>query len=624
MLLVRSVVKLTTAIPLMLSFVLAPLSAPQLGGVWANDTETLQLAAINPKLVLPHRLALGALGLSDEDALTYRRIFQMQEVGNWATADRLIDRLGDERLMGHVLYQRYMHPTAYRSSYTELRDWLRSYADHPGAHRIHRLALRRQPAGVAAPRAPTVGRPIAEGNVEAFEFVRPPLLERAAMSPAARARSADHVRRLRDWVRQDVLTRSVTYIDRHRDEIDLYDQHKLFADIAERYFRLGSYNEQARAAAQRLLDADGPEQFPGGLFYGGLASWRLGDFEQAMVFFERLTQSRWALPRERAAGAYWSARTALKLRRLDTVSGYLAQAAMYPHTLYGLIATRWLGLKPRFGWQPPALSSAEIAALGRHPAGQRAVALLQAGQRQLAEDELIRLDPKGDPLVVAAMVAVADIANLSGLALRLGSTFTRPDGGYYDNVLYPVPSWEPQTGYLTDRALVFAFMKQESRFQVHARSHAGAIGLMQVMPRTARYIARRSSLPSDTVANLRDPVNNVTLGDAYLQYLLGMRGINGDLIRLAAAYNGGPGNLARWSARIDTDDPLLFIELIPSWETRRHVKRVLSNFWLYRLRLGQDPVSLDQMMQDEWPVYVPLDAAKQLRLPPPRPFIARG
>jgi hypothetical protein len=105
---------------------------------------------------------------------------------------------------------------------------------------------------------------------------------------------------------------------------------------------------------------------------------------------------------------------------------------------------------------------------------------------------------------------------------------------------------------------------------------------------------------------------------------LGLRGIDGDLIRLAAAYNGGPRNLARWSAHVDTDDPLLFIEMIPSWETRRHVKRVLSNFWLYRLRLGQEPISLDQMMQGQWPVYVPLDAAERPRLPAPRPFVARG
>ncbi|MFQ5468379.1 MAG: hypothetical protein ACE5DS_09630, partial [Kiloniellaceae bacterium] len=96
--------------------------------------------------------------LSSADAGLYRNIFTLQERGKWRAADKRIARLVDKRLMGHVLAQRYLHPTAYRSKYKELRDWMAKYADHPDAKRIYKLALKRRPknykrsAKAAAPR----------------------------------------------------------------------------------------------------------------------------------------------------------------------------------------------------------------------------------------------------------------------------------------------------------------------------------------------------------------------------------------------------------------------------------------------------------------------------------------
>jgi len=74
--------------------------------------------------------------LDTRDAELYRRIFAVQEAGHWAEADKLIAQLSDRRLMGHVLAQRYLHPTAYRSKYLELKELMDHYADHPQAKRI--------------------------------------------------------------------------------------------------------------------------------------------------------------------------------------------------------------------------------------------------------------------------------------------------------------------------------------------------------------------------------------------------------------------------------------------------------------------------------------------------------
>ena len=104
------------------------------------------------------------------------------------------------------------------------------------------------------------------------------------------------------------------------------------------------------------------------------------------------------------------------------------------------------------------------------------------------------------------------------------------------------------------------------------------------------------------------PDLNTDLGQRYLAHLLGQKGVKGDLFHLAAAYNGGPGNLVKWKRRMgDVSDPLLFIESLPSAETRIFVERVLTNFWIYRTRLGQPTPELDALAAGDWPQYMPLD-----------------
>ena len=106
-----------------------------------------------------------------------------------------------------------------------------------------------------------------------------------------------------------------------------------------------------------------------------------------------------------------------------------------------------------------------------------------------------------------------------------------------------------------------------------------------------------------------DPEYNIGLGQQYVTHLLGFRGIEGNLFYATVAYNGGPGNLNKWRRKSDyRGDPLLFIESIPSRETRAFVERVLTNLWIYRFRLGQPASSLDAIVAGTWPRYQALDA----------------
>jgi hypothetical protein len=125
------------------------LAATPLAPAGADDPQAATAPAVleAPAAVLPE-------SLGPRDAQLYREIFALQAGGNWKAADERIAGLDDRVLLGHVLFQRYMHPTAYRSKYKELKAWMADYADHPGADRVYRLAMKRRPGGAAKPKRP--------------------------------------------------------------------------------------------------------------------------------------------------------------------------------------------------------------------------------------------------------------------------------------------------------------------------------------------------------------------------------------------------------------------------------------------------------------------------------------
>jgi soluble lytic murein transglycosylase-like protein len=274
-----------------------------------------------------------------------------------------------------------------------------------------------------------------------------------------------------------------------------------------------------------------------------------------------------------------------------------------PRTFYGLLSTRALGRDFDFNWKTPAFTKDYLDELSRIPAANRAMALVAAERLDLAEAELIRIRPENDRQR-KALLSYAGYANLPGLALRVASSASsmRRDG-FYDAALYPMGPWQPKEGYKIDPALVHAIMRQESRFDITAESPSGARGLMQLMPATARSVAGKKDAPLD------HPETNLELGQRYLENLLESTVVNDDLLLLLIAYNAGPGNLAKWKKRwADVKDPLLFIELIPSSETRAYVERVLSNYWIYRLREGQNTPTLNALAEGRPALYTKPEA----------------
>ena len=558
------------------------------------------------------RLNIGAAGISsprlpefaayflpDEDVERYRRIFALQEAGDMDAADALIEEIGDDRLMGHVLFQRYMHPTAWRSTYPQLRSWMSAYADHPRAQQIHRLALQRRPSGAGRPRSPvTIERQY--GTVENYGV-------QSCRYDLGRTRYWRTERNIHRHLRNSRITIAYNYLETRRPHIHRTEFDRLRAEVAGGYFYQGML-DHAMEHATAVMNRSG-DRAPQGYWVAGLASWRMQDYEAAAGYFEQFATADCAGPWSRSAGAYWAARAHLRARQPDAVDGWLQQAAAYPHTFYGQLAQRTLGLDTQYNFRSPALTIAHLDALSTYPAAHRALGLLQVGRRELARDELIRIRPAdAPPLVQEALVALADQADMPRLGYAVGSNVTPTEGGYFDAALYPLPTWEPSEGFEADRALVYAIIRQESRFNADARSRAGARGLMQIMPGTAIHVGGRGFRGSSGRARLYDPPTNLQLGQTYINRMLGHRRVDGDLARMLIAYNAGPGRLARWLSRVEyDDDALLFIESIPNIETRGYLERVMANLWIYRQRLGQPTPTLDRIASGGWPRYTSLD-----------------
>ncbi len=553
--------------------------------------------------------------LDGEDARLYAEIFALQEDGHWKRADKLIARIDNPVLMGHVKFQRYMHPTKYRSSYKELKRWMDAYADHPGARRVYRLAKKRQPKGWKSPVKPTG---VALGPAKAE---RPPMtsaqrratdLVRAKASAAKRSRAQRREirriqRQIRRWVAGGYVTRSLKHLEtkQNRRLFDPISFDESLAKIAAGYFFWGK-DEEALRVADRAAGRSG-ELVPIAHWWAGLAAWRLQQYDTAAMHFHALAMSKTASAWSVTAGGYWASRAYLVGGRPERVNEVLRIAARYPRTFYGLLAVNALGLEPPLDWELPALNAVDRQILLRMPAARRALALIQIGQVPRAETELRRFAGSISPQFARIMMALAAEAGLADVSYRTAEAVERRTGQPVDAALYPMPVWTPEGGFNLDRAFVYAVMRQESKFRTSAKSPRGARGLMQLMPATAGLMARKRFRGAGR-NELLDPILNVTLGERYLVHLLGHNGIDGNLFYAMTAYNGGPGNLKKWRRKADfRGDPLLFIESIPSRETRIFIERVLTNLWIYRHRMNQVAPSLEAVTSGDWPVYVAMD-----------------
>lgn len=292
-----------------------------------------------------------------------------------------------------------------------------------------------------------------------------------------------------------------------------------------------------------------------------------------------------------ARASYWQGRAAEALGRREDAEQHYEVAAEHPIAYYGQLA------RARLGHSDLPLRRATSVDI-EHLPGHRGVRLLyEAGARDLAAIMLV--DLSRNLHTTPALEAIASIARREGdvrTLLAIGKLAVQR-GFPLDMAAYPtdgVPDFALD-GAPPERAMVHAIARQESAFDPTAVSHAGARGLMQMMPATARETARRSGLPFDLSRLGSDALYSAQMGAAHLGDLL--REWRGSYILTFAAYNAGSGNVRRWIAaygdpRSPDVDAVDWVERIPFYETRNYVQRVMENLQVYRQRLDQRTASV--------------------------------
>jgi soluble lytic murein transglycosylase len=301
-------------------------------------------------------------------------------------------------------------------------------------------------------------------------------------------------------------------------------------------------------------------------------------------------------PADRASEAwvYWRARAQLALAR-DTAAGEAARAEAHAalNTLstslsfYGLLAAEDLGTSFAFPPRPAAITSAERSAARATPGLQRALALASLEMRDEARREWnYTLRGMDDRQLLAAAQWACEVGDW-----QLCINTSERTRGEIDMVQrYPMPFQRDIAGAAQavglEPAFVFGLIRQETRFMAQLRSHVGAAGLMQIMPSTAKWAAKKSGIPY-AGDQITDPQTNLRLGTFYLKLVLDSFGSSEPMA--AAAYNAGPNRSRRWRSTIMLD-PAVWTENVPFYETRDYVKKVMTNAAIYAaLQSGQPP-----------------------------------
>ncbi len=254
------------------------------------------------------------------------------------------------------------------------------------------------------------------------------------------------------------------------------------------------------------------------------------------------------------------------------------------HHFYGQLAAEELEIPLRIPPKAAPPSKKELAEVASLGGIRRALALYRLGLRNEATAEWVwTIRSMEDP----ALLAAAELARRNGIWDRAINTADKTVFLHDFSMRYPVPYGKVLSEQARIRQIdepwVFGVVRQESRFIADARSPAGASGLMQLLPATARWVARKIGMKGYHSSRVNQPRVNVALGAFYLRHVLG--GLDGSPVLAAAAYNAGPGRARRWR---DTKplEGAIYIETIPFEETRQYVKKVMANTVYYDALLG--------------------------------------
>jgi soluble lytic murein transglycosylase len=314
------------------------------------------------------------------------------------------------------------------------------------------------------------------------------------------------------------------------------------------------------------------------------AALRRGHWKTVRATIDRMSHAA----RQEPAWSYWYGRAL-------AVAGDEAGARAYylrisgQTEFYSQLASEELGYVPALPEVTYLPTDEEIERTAREPGLQRALELIRLGLRTEGVREwLFTLRGFDDTRLLAA----AEVAHRAGIYDRAIQAADRTERLHNFALRYPLPYRDVFESYAKaqglDEAWVYGLVRQESRFITHARSSAGAAGLMQIMPRTAKFIAAKIGLRNFKPASVTEVKTNVNLGTGYMKLVLDQLG---HPVLASAAYNAGPGRARRWRDARPLEGAI-YAETIPFSETRDYVKKVMANAVFYAALLGKPIVPI--------------------------------
>lgn len=555
-----------------------------------------KLLAFLIAIILPAVAFAGNLPdvLTDSDASLYEQIFILQSNEKIDVAMRLEKQLTDPMLMNEVLYQRYISKT-YHTRGREVAAWMNKYYDMPGADRMEKLGRIKQTQTRAAklPRTISGGASIETAQSETWTAKKYSGETNNKITKFKRAIRSGSTKTARLIFQDASFKRKLTESDYGR----------LAGRLAFLYYTNGEF-ELAKKWGFVASDADSEY----GLWAMGLLYFKEEKFDESRKYFSRILDLPQINDARKTEAAFWAGRAADMAGDRAAAKKYWTIAAAHPMAFYGALSATMLGQRPRYEFFEQDCTDEDMDTLRESKYGRMALALLQAGNKERAEQYLkYMITARASDRTLHAVNSVATAYGLPRVSIQASSVIKdrgilEIDDDIIYSAQYPLPDWEPMGGWSIDRALLLAITKQESGFRATAKSSAGANGLMQLMPSTAKRVARSAKVDISEI-DMAKPEHNMFLGQQYIVDLLAHPNIDNNIIKMLVAYNAGMGTLVKFEKSFDTYDPLLYIESFPAYETRGYIKRVMSNMWLYRARLDQPLTSMQELAEGQWPLY---------------------
>ena len=520
--------------------------------------------------------------LSTKDVQLYKTIFIDYRNGDFRKGDESIAQLEDQILMGHVQALKLLHPTKHRSSFLELRDWLDKYNNQYEAKRIYTLGVKRKPSGAKNPK----------------KNIYPELNEIFLLKDSETPKNISNLRKIftsknyskkisiyntvRSRIGRGWPTGALEYLSHHEKYFNDKEKSFLLSKIANGYY-LANLDDKA---INILNDPSFiSEPYSEGLWIKGLAFYRKGDFQTAsrqFLILSKITSSKWLSN----AGAYWSFLSSTK----DANDNITFQASLDAlntacepsFNIYSILSCRILDKPIKDNVFDDIEMKKDLGSFLNTDFGRRIQALVEIGELPVAELELNRLQGRSNDRFKKVILGFAIKNDLSSMQIKTAKYLFEDKAPI--QFLYPTPKWIENFNFNNiDPTIALSMMRQESQFSAFAKSGKSAYGLMQILPSTAKMVNKEYNFKSNPRI-LFDPKINVETGTKYIESLLEIGYIEGDLLKALISYNAGPGNLSKWIKKTNfNNDSFLLIESIPSRETRIFVERVLTNLVIYEL-----------------------------------------